>query len=189
MARMGGYLASTASARHATEERVVARLGHRLPWLLVGLVGVMAAAGVVGSFESQLEANVLLAAFLPGVVYMADAVGTQTETLAIRGLAVGVSPGSIVGREALTGLVVGALVAVAFLPVAAVVGGAWDVGVVVALALLVACSVATVVALVLPWLLHRSGRDPAFGAGPLATVVQDLLSIVVYLALARLLLG
>ena len=37
LARLGGYLASTSSARHATEEDVSARLGHRLPWLLVGL--------------------------------------------------------------------------------------------------------------------------------------------------------
>ena len=34
----------------------------------------------------------------------------------------------------------------------------------------------------LPWLIGRLGRDPAFGSGPLATVVQDLLSIVVYFA-------
>jgi magnesium transporter len=36
----------------------------------------------------------------------------------------------------------------------------------------------------LPWLFHRLARDPAFGSGPLATVLQDLLSIVVYLAIA-----
>jgi magnesium transporter len=32
----------------------------------------------------------------------------------------------------------------------------------------------------LPWMFHRLGRDPAFGSGPLATVVQDLLSIAIY---------
>jgi magnesium transporter len=63
----------------------------------------------------------------------------------------------------------------------------WDnvqVVVTVSLALVVACSLATVVATALPWMLSRAGRDPAFGSGPLATVIQDLLSIVVYLALA-----
>ena len=187
--RLGGVLRTTEDARTAAREPVPRRLWHRLPWLLAGLAGAMASALVVRGFETELDATVALAFFLPAVVYLADAVGTQTETLAIRGLAVGVSPGSIVGREALTGLVVGALVAVAFLPVAAAVGGGWDVGLVVALSLLVACSVATVVALVLPWLLHRSGRDPAFGAGPLSTVLQDLLSIAVYLVLARLVLA
>jgi magnesium transporter len=36
----------------------------------------------------------------------------------------------------------------------------------------------------LPFLLQRLGRDPAFGSGPLATVVQDLLSIAIYFAVA-----
>ena len=44
------------------------------------------------------------------------------------------------------------------------------------------------VAMALPYLLHRLGYDPAFGSGPLATVVQDLLSIVIYLGAVRLIL-
>jgi magnesium transporter len=36
----------------------------------------------------------------------------------------------------------------------------------------------------LPWLLNRFGFDPAFGSGPLATVIQDLLSVIIYLAIA-----
>jgi magnesium transporter len=91
VARLGGCLASTENARQAAEEDVGRRLWHRLPWLLVGLAGAMASAAIVGAFEEQLEDNVLLAVFVPGVVYMADAVGTQTEALVIRGLSVGVS--------------------------------------------------------------------------------------------------
>jgi magnesium transporter len=41
----------------------------------------------------------------------------------------------------------------------------------------------------LPWLLHRLGRDPAFGSGPVATVIQDLLSILAYLAIAAAVVG
>jgi magnesium transporter len=37
--------------------------------------------------------------------------------------------------------------------------------------------------------MSRFGRDPAFGAGPLATVVQDLLSIILYFAVAKIVLG
>jgi magnesium transporter len=39
--------------------------------------------------------------------------------------------------------------------------------------------------LALPWLIARSGRDPAFGSGPLATVVQDVLSLLIYLAVVK----
>jgi len=58
------------------------------------------------------------------------------------------------------------------------------VAVTVAVALAAARATATVVAMVLPWLLWRTGRDPAFGSGPLGTIVQDLLSLVIYFAVA-----
>lgn len=184
MSRLGGFVHDAAAARQASAEPVVRRYLHRMPWLLVGLAGAFVAASIVGSFERQLEANVLLAFFVPGIVYMADAVGTQTETLIIRGLSVGVPVGRVVRRELVTGLLVGATIAAAFFPVAVWRWGDAPVAVAAALALLAACSTATVVAMALPWVIHRFGRDPAFGSGPLATVVQDLLSILVYFAVA-----
>ena len=85
LARLGGYLASTSSARHATEESIGVRFGHRVPWLLVGLAGAIVAARIVEAFADRLEREVLIAFFVPGIVYMADAVGTQTEAVVIRG--------------------------------------------------------------------------------------------------------
>jgi magnesium transporter len=185
LARLGGFLGSTAAARTASEERVSRRLWHRLPWLLVGLLGAMLAAGIVGAFEAELERQVLIAFFVPGVVYMADAVGTQTEALVIRGLSVGVAIGRIALREAVTGFLIGVLLAAVSLPLVLVVWGDLEVALAVSVALFAACSVATLVAMALPWLLQRLGRDPAFGSGPLATVVQDLLSILIYFAVAQ----
>ena len=184
LARLGGYLASTASARHAIEEPVVPRLRHRLPWLLVGLAGAVVAALIVGRYESQVERNVLIAFFIPGIVYMADAVGTQTEALVIRGLSVGVPIGRVLRRELITGLLIGIALAAAFVPIGLRLCGDARVVLAVALALLAACSTATIVAMALPWAFKRLGRDPAFGSGPLGTVIQDLLSLVIYLALA-----
>jgi magnesium transporter len=189
MARLGGFLHSAAAARSASQESVRRRLWHRLPWLAIGLAGAMGAAGVVGAFEADLQRQVLLAFFVPGVVYMADAVGTQTETLVIRGLSVGVGIGRVVFRELVTGLLVGILLAAVVLPFTLLVWGNAEVAVTVSLALLGACSVATLVAMALPWAFSKLGRDPAFGSGPLATVLQDLLSIVIYLGIARAIVG
>lgn len=183
-ARLGGYLASSGRARLAAEEPVRQRLLHRLPWLLVGLVGAMASAVIVGSFEAQLDEKVLLAFFLPAVVYMADAVGTQTETLLIRGMSADIDVRRVVGRELITGVLLGLLIGAAFFPFALIGWGDGDVALAVALALIASCSIATMVATALPRLLSRFGSDPAFGSGPLATIVQDLLSIAVYLAIA-----
>lgn len=184
MARLGGFLGSTASARAASEERVVRRLWHRLPWLFLGLAGALFAAGIVGAFEHELEREVLLAFFVPGVVYMADAVGTQTEALIIRGLSVGVGIGRVARPEIITGLLVGAILATLVLPTTLLIWGNLQVAMSVALALFAASSIATVVAMVLPWIFNRLGKDPAFGSGPLATVIQDLLSIAIYLGIA-----
>jgi magnesium transporter len=184
MARMGGYLAGSSRARGAVEERIGLRIWHRLPWLLLGLLGAMLSAAIVGSFEEELDAKILLAFFIPGVVYMSDAVGTQTEALVIRGLSAGVSVRSVFARELATGLVIGVVVGAAFLPFALIVWGDGRLALAVALALLASCSIATVVAMALPWGFQRLGTDPAFGSGPLATVIQDLLSIVVYFAIA-----
>jgi magnesium transporter len=189
LARLGGYLASASSARHATGEALRLRLWHRLPWLLVGLLGSAAAAVVVRGFEDELATDVRLVFFLPGIVYMADAVGTQTEALVIRGMSIGVTIRSILRSELLTGGAIGILLAALAFPALAVATGSTDLAVVVAISLLLACSVATSVAIALPAIMSRFGRDPAFGSGPLATVVQDLLSILLYFAVAQAVLG
>ena len=132
-ARLGGYLASSGRARLAAEEPVSRRLLHRLPWLLVGLVGAMASAMIVGAFEAQLDEVVLLAFFVPAVVYMADAVGTQTETLLIRGMSASIDMRTVVRRELITGVLIGVLIGLAFFPFALIGWGDADVALAVAL--------------------------------------------------------
>jgi magnesium transporter len=184
MARVGGFLRDSSMARTASEEAVTKRFWHRAPWLLVGLFGALLAADIVGAFEQQLQANVMLAFFIPGIVYLADAVGTQTEALVIRGLSVGVPIGRVVRQEILTGLIVGVALAAAFFPLGWWRWGDASMAIAVALSILAACATASLVALSLPWTLNRFGIDPAFGSGPLATVIQDLLSVVIYLTIA-----
>lgn len=184
LARIGGFLVGSRQARHAAEEPVTRRIWHRLPWLLIGLLGAMVSVALVGGFEEQLDEKVLIAFFLPAVVYMADAVGTQTEALMIRALAVGVSWPTAIRRELLSGLAIGALVGAIFIPFTLVGWGDGNVAVAVGISLLAACSTATSVAMILPFTLQRFGLDPAFGSGPLATVLQDLISIAIYLVVA-----
>ncbi|QBR94305.1 magnesium transporter [Nocardioides euryhalodurans] len=188
-ARLGGYLASTRSARLAVEEPVARRLWHRLPWLALGLAGAAMSAWLVGLFEGRLVADVRLAFFIPGVVYLADAVGTQTEALVVRGLSVGTPVRTALRLETITGPALGLLLGLVSLPAIWAVMGDVRLAATVSIALVAACSVATLVAAGLPILLARTGRDPAFGSGPLATVLQDLLSLVIYFAVAVLVLG
>ncbi|QID33688.1 magnesium transporter [Hydrogenobacter sp. T-8] len=58
----------------------------------------------------------------------------------------------------------------------------------VSLAILLTSTVAGFVASILPMFLKRLGSDPAHGSGPLATFLQDIISVFIYFLVASLLL-
>lgn len=179
--RFAGITRETQLAREAIEAPPLRRLRHRLPWLLLGLLGSVLATFIVARFESVLSLNPAIAFFVPGLVYLADAIGTQTEAVAVRGLSLShARPSALVGGEVRTGLLIGLVLASLTLPGVWLAFGDYRLALAVASALLVAGAIATTVGLVLPWLLGRLGSDPAYGSGPLATIIQDLLSLLTY---------
>ena len=171
-------------AREAIELPPIRRARDRLPWLLLGLVGSIFATWVVARYEQVLGKHVAIAFFVPGLVYLADAIGTQTEAIAVRGLSLSHAKlSTLVAGELRTGLLIGLILGVFTLPLIWLVFGDLRLAAGVALAVFCAGGVATTIGLVLPWLLGRLGTDPAYGSGPLATVIQDLLSLVIYFAI------
>jgi magnesium transporter len=163
-------------------------LWHRLPWLVLGLCGALLAAEMVGQFEDLLRVQVMLAFFMPGIVYLADAVGTQTETVIVRGLSLGVPMRRMVLREILAGIVIGLALASMTGPLVFWLWGDARLALSVSVSVLAACSTATGAAMALPWAFNSLALDPAFGSGPLATVIQDLVSIWIYLSVTALLM-
>lgn len=168
-------------AREALEAPPLRRVRHRLPWLAVGLVGSMVATLVMSRFESALSAKPALAFFVPGLVYLADAIGTQSEAIAVRGLSLSHARlPQLLGAELRTGALIGLVLALLALPMVWAVFGEWRLAAAVAGALFGASAVASTLGLLLPWGLARLGSDPAYGSGPLATIVQDVLSLLIY---------
>jgi magnesium transporter len=181
--RLAGIARERMQARRALEAAPLRSLRDRLPWLLVGLLGSTFAAVLMSRFEETLRARVTVAFFVPGLVYLADAIGTQTEAIAVRGLSLEHGPvGRLLLNELRTGLllglVLGALSALGVLVWLEDARLALSVGI----ALGTAGAAATTIGFCFPWALARLGRDPAFGSGPLATVIQDVLSLAVYFA-------
>jgi magnesium transporter len=141
----------------------------------------MIATFVVARFERILEARVAVAFFVPGQVYIADAIGTQTETIAVRGLSLSRAPLShLLAGELKAGFLIGLVLAGLIFPAVWLVFGDLRLAVAVASAVMVAGATATSIGLFLPWILSQAGRDPAFGSGPVATVIQDILSLFIY---------
>jgi magnesium transporter len=181
MHRMVGILRERAGSRHALEDPPFKRAAQRLPWLLVGLALSAAATGVMAGFESALQANVTIAFFIPALVYLTDAIGTQTEAIAIRGLSARRRPlPTIFLLELVTGGIIGTAIAVVAFFGVWMAFGDLVLGAGVAASLLLAGTLASSLGLVLPWSLARMGIDPAFGTGPVATIVQDVLTILIY---------
>jgi magnesium transporter len=169
---------------------LTASLKHRLPWLIVGLFGGMLAAGIVGRFEELLSRNLILAAFIPLIVYMADAVGTQMEAFIIRDLAMNpkLKFMKYLAKQALIVLLIGLIVSAVLYGASLALYHDADISTVLATALFLATGTSLVTGLVVPYVFGRLNLDPANASGPIATVIQDVLSVLVYFAIASLVL-
>jgi magnesium transporter len=186
--RLAGIGREQQLVRGALAEPPTRRARHRLPWLVVGLAGSIFSAWVMSAFERTLAERVAVAFFIPAVVYLADAIGTQTEAIAVRFLSLSHVPfRDVLWGELRTGMLMGLVLGALALPVIAVVFEA-RLALAVSLSIVVAGTIATSVGLLFPWGLARLGQDPAFGSGPLATIVQDVLSLLVYFFTVALLL-
>ncbi|MEX0748619.1 MAG: magnesium transporter [Candidatus Saccharimonadales bacterium] len=162
----------------------------RLPWLLYGTFGGLLAAGVVQSFERALTEELLLAAFIPTIVYLAGAVGNQVQTIYVRAYAFGLSRslGTSIRRELSVASIIGVLISL----VLAATIMAWlsqpVLALIVSTAALISIIFAGLVSVIMPWLFIKLHYDPAVASGPLGTIVLDVSSILVYFSVAQYIL-
>lgn len=176
-------------ARGALEAPLGDRLRRRLPWLVIGLLASSLATLTVAQFEETLGANVAVAFFVPALVYIAGAIGTQAVSVAVRGLGARRMPiAALLWRELATGGLIGlALGLISVLPIWWIFGDAL-LALAVALAVLGAGTVSAVIGLALPWVFQKLGFDPALGSGPICTILQDVLSLLIYFLVVSALL-
>jgi magnesium transporter len=165
-------------------------LEHRAPWLLLGLLGGVLAAGIIGQFEATLQKNLILAAFIPLMVYMADAVGTQMEAFIIRDLAVNPALDFLryFLRQFIIVCLIGLITSGLLLAISMLLYRDIRVAMVLALSLFIAITSSVVTGLVIPYLFGRLKQDPANASGPVATIVQDILTVTIFFLIASWLL-
>ena len=163
---------------------------HRLPWLVIGLGGGLLTAQIITGFIATLENNLLLAGFIPLMVYMTDAVGTQIEAFFIRDYAP--TPNFQYHRYFLKHLtIVSTLAAIlggTLFIVASIVFRHPALGVVLGLSLGLGIISSVFTGLFIPYLFSKAKLDPANTTGPIATIIQDFVTIVIYFSIASLLL-
>ena len=168
--------------------------GFRLPWLLVNLVGLIGAGMLLKYFEVTLKEALVLVFFLPVVMGMGGNVGSQTSTIAVRGLATGrIGRGRLeLRRFVWQQLKVGVILAVSCAAVVAL--GAMVLekdptySLIVGASLLVVVMLAAVNGACIPLVFEKLGIDPAVASGPLVTTSNDITGILIYFGIAYLLI-
>ena len=167
-------------------DRVEYLLGHRIPWLLLGLLGGLFATFIVSKYEAILSADVRLAFFIPIIVYLSDALGTQAETIYVRELSEreNFSLARYILKESVVGLGLGAISGLTLGLFSAFWLSSSTIGLTVGLTMLINLTIAPVLAVFIPNLFYKRHIDPALGAGPTATIIQDLISLLVYFLVA-----
>jgi len=171
---------------------VVRTTRKRALWLGINLVTAFIAAAVVGIFEKSIEKAAVLAVMLPIVAGMGGNAGTQTLTVVVRGLALGIISEANARAVLIKELLVGALNGVIWALTVALVIVFWFQNYLVALALALAMVINLVFAglcgVIIPILVRRFGVDPAVASGVILTTVTDVVGFFAFLGLATLFL-
>lgn len=162
----------------------------RVPWLVVGVIGGTITAALIGSFEDLLSEFIALASFIPIMVYMSDAVGTQSEALIIRKIAVDPSmrPLTYIRREVMVAAGIGALSSAFAGLMAGLTRMNPSLGLIVFISMFFSVLAAVFISTASPLVFRRLGFDPAVATGPLATILSDFTTTLIYLSVASSLL-
>jgi magnesium transporter len=164
----------------------------RAVWLGINLITAFMAAWVIGLFEGTLQKVVALAVLMPVVASMGGIAGSQTLTLVIRGLALGYVERSnarlLLLKELGIGVLNGLIWAVVVAALAIVWFGDWEIGGVIAVAILLNLLCAALAGVAIPLLLRRMGIDPALAGSVVLTTVTDIVGFFAFLGLGTLLL-
>ncbi len=160
----------------------------RFSWLGVNLVTAIIASLVIAIFQGTIDQIVALAVLMPIVASMGGNAGTQSLTVAVRGLAMReLTPDTaprVLWKEVLVGCLNGLIFAVIAGPIAALWFGDWMIGVVIGSAMIITLLAAGFSGTVIPLVLDRLKVDPAVASGVFLTTVTDVIGFMAFLGLA-----
>ena len=173
----------------------------RAGWLAILFFGEMLTATAMGKYQEQIARAVVLAVFVPLIISSGGNSGSQASTLIIRAMALGEIKlrdwWSIMRRELTSGLALGAVLALfgvvrvllwqalfhsygtRYLLIAATVG----------LSLVGVVTWGTLTGSMLPFLLRRARLDPASASAPFVATLVDVIGLVIYFEVARVMMS
>ncbi len=165
----------------------------RAVWLGINLATAFIAASVINLFQGTIDKVVALAVLMPIVASMGGIAGTQTLTVMVRGIALGQIGFSnqrwLLNREFLVGVLNGLLWSVVVALAASLWFQDWQIGAIIAAAMVINLVTAGVAGTLIPLLMKRYSIDPALAGGVVLTTVTDVVGFMSFLGLATLVYG
>ena len=163
----------------------------RLPWLLIGLMGGIMGAEVIGIFD--IENNIELAFFTPLIAAMGGNVGVQSAAIIVQGLAsnnLGIDSLAQrlikeLGVALLNGIICSGLIMI----ITSLIGYPNSISFTVSISLMAVIIFAALFGTSIPLLLDKYKIDPALATGPFITTVNDVLGLFIYFMIGKLFLN
>ncbi len=187
---LGGGVQSGGDNYFQTDLLTVAR--KRVVWLFVLLLTNTVTGTIIKGQEALLQQVVTLAAFIPLLTGTGGNVGAQSSTVVIRGMNTdeirSMGPLQVIGREAIAGVLLGSMLGATATIWAFFLQGNLSVAIAVGVSLVAISLLASVSGSALPFLFRVLGLDPALMSAPFITTAVDVLGVLIYFNLARLIL-
>lgn len=167
---------------------------HRIVWLLVLMISATFTGAIIQKFEDVIQSVVVLASFIPMLMDTGGNAGSQSATLVIRGLALGEIKTKdylkVIFKEFRVSILVALVLSlVNFIRIYFFTKVSFTISLTVCISLFLTVILAKVIGGILPIISKKLKLDPAIMASPLITTIVDTFALMVYFALAKLLLG
>jgi magnesium transporter len=164
----------------------------RAPWLAALLILEGFTTNVMSHYEEFIAGMLILTFFVPTLVSVGGNAGAQISALIIRGMSIGELSKKdiwkIVGREAITGLIIAIILGILLSLRVLLVEPRWDIALAVGIALTIVVWYSNMIGALLPMMAKKIGVDPAVMAGPMVTTIVDVTGIAMYFAIVKLIL-
>jgi magnesium transporter len=162
----------------------------RLPWLLIGMIGGLLGAAVIGIFD--IRENFELAFFIPLIAAMGGNVGVQSAAIVVQGLANdSLKMDNIfqkLVKELAVGLLNGIICSLIILAAAFGLDYGLELSLTVSISLLAVIVFAALFGTFVPLTLEKYEIDPALATGPFITTVNDVLGLFIYFSIGQAIL-
>lgn len=163
----------------------------RLPWLLIGLLGGILVAIVISKFESELKLYPEMAFFIPLIAAMAGNVGIQSSSIIVQAISADnlgfESTGQKLIKEFFVALLNGTILAILIFIFSYFFMNDYALTLTVSISLLSVIIFAALLGTLIPLILNRVKFDPALATGPFITTMNDIIGLIIYFAMGRVL--